>query len=91
MGGAMDLAENSKNVLVLMEHVAKDGSHKILNKCSHPLTAQQVVNKLITDLGVFEFKDRNLYLTEIAEGIELEEIRSKTGCDFSVADDLKTF
>lgn len=57
MGGAMDLAENGKKVVVLMEHTTKEKYPKILNKCTHPLTAQQVVSKLITELGVFEFHD----------------------------------
>jgi acetate CoA/acetoacetate CoA-transferase beta subunit len=85
MGGAMDLAENSKNVIVVMEHTAKDGSSKLVNRCTYPLTARQVVSKLITELGVFEFRDTRMTLTEIAEGIDLEEVRHKSDCDFEVA------
>lgn len=91
MGGAMDLAENAKKVIVIMEHTAKNGMSKIVNKCSYPLTAQQVVDKIITQLGVFEIKDHRLILTEIADGVHIEEIRAKTDCNFDVADNLLTF
>jgi acetate CoA/acetoacetate CoA-transferase beta subunit len=91
MGGAMDLAENSKSVIVVMEHCAKDGSSKLVNKCTHPLTAKQVVTKLITELGVFEFRDSRMTLTEIAEETTLEEVRHKSDCDFDVAPKLLAF
>lgn len=91
MGGAMDLAENSKKVVVVMEHCAKNGSSKLVNKCSHPLTGKKVVHKIITELGVFEINDSKITLTEIAEDVTVDEIRFKTECDFEVAPKLEIF
>ncbi|CAB0044131.1 unnamed protein product [Trichogramma brassicae] len=91
MGGAMDLvsAANTR-VIVTMEHVARDGSPKILSECNLPLTGQQCVDLIITDLGVFEVKKgEGLKLIEIAPNVDISEIVSSTGCEFSVADDLK--
>lgn len=91
MGGAMDLvaAPNTK-VIVTMEHTAKDGSHKILSNCSLPLTGKNCVDMIVTEKCVFEVdKEQGLILTEIAEGIEVSDILSSTGCEFRVAEDLK--
>jgi 3-oxoacid CoA-transferase len=92
MGGAMDLvgAPGSK-VVVTMEHVAKNGGHKILSDCSLPLTGQRVVDLIITDMCVFECDKvggGGLTLTELAEGVTVDDIRANTGCDFKVADEL---
>ncbi|WYZ36025.1 hypothetical protein EsH8_X_000672 [Colletotrichum jinshuiense] len=94
MGGAMDLVSNPDNtkIVVATEHVAKDGSSKIVQDCSLPLTGARVVSTIITDLCVFEVDRKNggLTLTEIAPGVEVDEVRAKTDATFEVAKDLKT-
>jgi len=79
MGGAMDLVAGVGRVLVLMEHVAKGDTHKILKKCDLPLTGVGVVNRIITDLGVLDVGPEGLKLVELASGVTLEEMRAKTG------------
>nr|XP_003707514.1 PREDICTED: succinyl-CoA:3-ketoacid coenzyme A transferase 1, mitochondrial [Megachile rotundata] len=91
MGGAMDLVSAaSTKVVVTMEHKARNGSPKIVKNCTLPVTGQQCVDLIITDMAVFEvIKGEGLRLTEIAPNVDISEIVSSTGCEFSVADDLK--
>ena len=77
MGGAMDLVAGVKKVLVLMDHNAKDGSPKIVTKCTLPLTGKEVVNLMITNLGVFEV-DKGIRVLEIAPDISKQEIINST-------------
>ena len=79
MGGAMDLVAGVKRVVVLMEHVSKQGDHKILPECTLPLTGVGVVDRIITELGVFDVDGGELRVVELADGVELEDVRKMTG------------
>ncbi|MFZ2031877.1 MAG: 3-oxoacid CoA-transferase subunit B [Vitreimonas sp.] len=88
MGGAMDLVAGVKRVVVVMEHTSKDGASKLLKKCSLPLTGVNVVDLVITDLGVFAIDKHGhapMRLLELAEGVSSDEIKAKTEAPFVAA------
>ncbi|MGM0875862.1 MAG: CoA transferase subunit B [Bacillota bacterium] len=88
MGGAMDLVNGAKRVVVIMEHVNKHGETKIKKECSLPLTGQQVVHRLITDLAVFDFTPDGMVLIETSSGVTVEEVKEKTEAAFIVTPEL---
>ncbi len=84
MGGAMDLVAGTPLVIVITEHTAKDGSPKIVEVCDLPLTGAGVVQKIITDLAVFDIVDSALVLRRIAPGLSIDHIRERTGAAFTL-------
>ncbi|KKW77142.1 succinyl-CoA:3-ketoacid-CoA transferase [Acinetobacter sp. AG1] len=81
MGGAMDLVAGVQKVVVLMEHSTKDGQPKILKNCTLPLTGSQVVNRIISDLGVLDITENGVELVELAEQVSFDEIQAATGIE----------
>ncbi|WP_338781656.1 3-oxoacid CoA-transferase subunit B [Metabacillus sp. FJAT-52054] len=90
MGGAMDLVNGAKRIIVIMEHVNKHGESKVKSACTLPLTGKQVVHRLITDLAVFDFHSGRMELVELQEGISIEEVKKKTEASFSISQNLLT-
>lgn len=88
MGGAMDLVVGARRVIVAMEHTAK-GSHKIMKKCTLPLTAAGQVNLIITEMGVMEVTPQGLVLRELHPEFTVDDVRTATEADFAVAPDLR--
>ncbi len=84
MGGAMDLVAGAKKVVVAMEHTTRDGGHKILKKCTLPLTGLKVVQLIVTDLAVIEVSERGLLLKEIASTTTVDQVRQATGANLIV-------
>ncbi|PIC57266.1 succinyl-CoA--3-ketoacid-CoA transferase [Sporosarcina sp. P12(2017)] len=88
MGGAMDLVVGAKRVVVIMDHVNKHGESKVKKTCSLPLTGLGVVDRLITDLAVFDFTKSGMVLVETSAGISIDEVKGKTGATFTVSPDF---
>jgi 3-oxoacid CoA-transferase subunit B len=91
MGGAMDLVAGAKRVIIAMEHTTRDGGHKILKRCTLPLTGLKVVHLIVTDLAVIEVTPDGLLLKEIAAGTTVEQVRAATGAALIVPDKVGCF
>ena len=91
MGGAMDLVAGAKRVVIAMEHTTRDGGHKILKKCTLPLTGMNVVNRIVTEMAVIDVTPEGLVLREIAGDTTLDAVLAATGATLTVAEPLGRF
>jgi len=89
MGGAMDLVSGAQRIVVVMEHCSKDGDSKIKRKCTLPITGLNVVNRIITDLGVIDVTAQGLELIEHAPGISVDEIRKRTEAPLRIGSSVR--
>jgi 3-oxoacid CoA-transferase B subunit len=89
MGGAMDLVASAKNIIVAMQHVNKAGESKLLKECSLPITGIACVKKVVSELGLFEITEEGFVLMEIAPGVTIEDVKSKTEGRLVISPTLK--
>jgi acetate CoA/acetoacetate CoA-transferase beta subunit len=89
MGGAMDLAVGAKRVIIAIEHLTKEGKPKILKKCTLPLTAKEEADLIITEMGVFNIRDKGLLLVEISSGYTINDIIAATDADILISDKIR--